>query len=308
MNRMSAPTRWYRRLMALAELKGDHTQQDVARTLGVSKSAITNWKGGTRPDPEQVKAAARAYDADALELLWIAYLDCDEPALASAGGRFGYYVARGMFEPYQPLDMSPFETRAIEGRYNLHLTNYVRWGTAELLKRELVERDIGGAVAEVGVGHGDFAWFLNYHFRDRRLYLFDTFSGFDSRDQDSDQQAGLPPEPYKFPAFSAGRVRDLLPYPDTVDFRVGWFPESAVGLEDETFAFVHVDVGLHRPTLAALEWFYPRLAVHGYLLVADYNTSHTPGVRRAVRDFASATRTTFVTLPDWSGTAVLAKV
>jgi hypothetical protein len=39
-------------------------------------------------------------------------------------------------------------------------------------------------------------------------------------------------------------VRDLLPYPDTVDFRVGWFPESAVGLEDETFAFVHVDVGL----------------------------------------------------------------
>jgi transcriptional regulator with XRE-family HTH domain len=66
--------------MALAELNGDHTQQDVAHTLGVSKGAITNWKGGMRPDPEQVKAAARAYGVDALELLRIAYLDGDEPA------------------------------------------------------------------------------------------------------------------------------------------------------------------------------------------------------------------------------------
>ena len=68
---------WYRRLMALAELNGDHTQQDVARALGVSKGAITSWKGGVRPDPEQVKTAARVYGADPLELLRIAYLDGD---------------------------------------------------------------------------------------------------------------------------------------------------------------------------------------------------------------------------------------
>jgi transcriptional regulator with XRE-family HTH domain len=77
MNCMSAPTPWYRRLMALAELNGDRTQQDVAHTLGVSKAAVTSWKGGTRPDPEQVKAAARAYGADPLELMRIAYLDGD---------------------------------------------------------------------------------------------------------------------------------------------------------------------------------------------------------------------------------------
>jgi len=225
-------------------------------------------------------------------------------ALVSASRRFGYYVARGIYAPYQPLDMSPFEKRAIGG-----LTNYVRWGTAELLKRELVERDIGGAVAEVGVAYGHFAWLLNHYFRDRRLYLFDTFSGFDSRDQDADRQAGLPSKPYALNyAISHEQLRDQLPHPDLVHLRVGWFPESAVGLEDETFAFVHVDVGLHHPTLAALEWFYPRLAVNGYLLVADYNTSHTPGVKRAVRAFASATGAAFVVLPDFSGTAVLTKV
>jgi transcriptional regulator with XRE-family HTH domain len=75
---MSAPTPWYRRLMALAELKGDHTQQEVAQALGVSKSAVTGWKQGTRPDPEQVQAAARVYGADLIELLTIAYADEDE--------------------------------------------------------------------------------------------------------------------------------------------------------------------------------------------------------------------------------------
>ena len=61
---MSRPSAWYRRLMALAELKGDHTQQDVAHTFGVSKATVTNWKDAMRPDPERVRAAAEIYDAD----------------------------------------------------------------------------------------------------------------------------------------------------------------------------------------------------------------------------------------------------
>ena len=83
MNRMRGPTPWYRRLMALAELHGDRTQQDVAKRLGVSKGAVTSWKGGIRPDPEQVKTAVRVYGVDALELMRIAYLDGDEAAQKS---------------------------------------------------------------------------------------------------------------------------------------------------------------------------------------------------------------------------------
>jgi transcriptional regulator with XRE-family HTH domain len=64
--------------MALAELHGDRTQQDVAKRLGVSKAAITSWKQGMRPDPERVREAAEAYDADELELLRIAYIE-DRP-------------------------------------------------------------------------------------------------------------------------------------------------------------------------------------------------------------------------------------
>jgi transcriptional regulator with XRE-family HTH domain len=72
------PTPWYRRLLALAELAGDRSQQDIAHTLGVSQSAITGWKQGTAPRPDQVKSAAAAYGADALDLLRIAYLSDDD--------------------------------------------------------------------------------------------------------------------------------------------------------------------------------------------------------------------------------------
>jgi O-methyltransferase len=226
--------------------------------------------------------------------------------MAFANARFGYYIVQGVHKPHQPLDTGPFKCRASgSGRY----LDYVRWATVELLKRELVERDIAGAIAEVGVMYGDFASLLNYHFRDRRLYLFDTFTGFDSRDQDADTKAGLPSEPYPLPEHIAvEQVLHRLPYPEMVDVRVGWFPESAVGLEDETFAFVHVDVGLRRPTLATLEWFYPRLAIHGYILMSDYNTSHTPGVRQAVREFITATGAAVVPLPDSPGSALLTKM
>jgi transcriptional regulator with XRE-family HTH domain len=56
--------------------------RDVAHTLGVSKSAVTSWKEGTRPNPEQVKAAAAAYGVDPLELLHIAYLSDGNPKAA----------------------------------------------------------------------------------------------------------------------------------------------------------------------------------------------------------------------------------
>jgi transcriptional regulator with XRE-family HTH domain len=69
---MSKPTAWYRRLVALAELKGDITQRDIAQRLGVSDAAVSLWKNGRPPKWESVIAAAEAYDFDPLELMRIA--------------------------------------------------------------------------------------------------------------------------------------------------------------------------------------------------------------------------------------------
>src|SRR3954469_19259810 len=60
--------------------------------------------------------------------------------------------------------------------------DYVRYSTLGLCYEEISENNVAGNVAELGVYKGDFSKRLNQLFPDKKLYLFDTFSGFDERD------------------------------------------------------------------------------------------------------------------------------
>jgi O-methyltransferase len=205
------------------------------------------------------------------------------------------YVAKGPMRPYHRLS-----------RASVNL-EFVRSATTELLAREVRDRRLPGAVAELGVFLGGYAAMLNRFFADRELYLFDTFDGFDARDVAADVASGLPSQPYPVPPTSADVVVARLPHRDKARIRAGWFPESARGLEDERFCFVHIDVGMQNPTASGLAWFHPRLVPGGYMLVADYNNTHAPGVRQAVREFTERTGNPYTVLPDFNGTAVFVK-
>lgn len=78
---MSRPkeTRWWKQLRARAEIAGDTQQQEIAATLGVSPTAVSKWSQGGPPRPENVIAAAHAYNVDPRELLAIAFIDDEEP-------------------------------------------------------------------------------------------------------------------------------------------------------------------------------------------------------------------------------------
>lgn len=223
-------------------------------------------------------------------------------ALIAVGDRFNLFVIQGVRS--QPT----INHRLFMGRTFWPTSlDYVRNSTAELLSRELHERKIGGAVAEVGVYQGNFAALLNHHFADRTLYLFDTFEGFDPRDVHIDKTNGWSLIPQDFDSTSVATLITKLPYPHKVKIQAGWFPESAKGCEDETFALVSIDVDLYQPILAALRWFYPRLSPGGYLLVHDYNNDDYMGVKHALRQFGDETGVTWSLLPDRRGSAVITK-
>lgn len=76
MNR-SKPTRWWRRLSAVAELAGDSQQKDIAESLGVSAAAVTKWRQGQLPSPQVVIRAAQVYSQDPQELMAIAFIDSE---------------------------------------------------------------------------------------------------------------------------------------------------------------------------------------------------------------------------------------
>jgi len=84
------------------------------------------------------------------------------------------------------------------------------------------------------------------------------------------------------------------------------YPATTEDLE-ESFALVSLDVDLYKPTVAGLDYFYPRLVKGGCIFIHDYNNRRYKGVRKAVDEFTEANGVPLVQLPDFAGTAVLSK-
>ncbi len=149
--------------------------------------------------------------------------------------------------------------------------DYVRLKTFELLVDEIRRGGIQGQIAELGVYRGHFAQFLNAAFPDRKLYLFDTFEGFDEKELLRELESGMIPvarDIYK--KTSVQTVLDKMEYKENVVIKQGFFPDSLKGLE-EKFAFVSLDCDWEESLYQGIAYFYPRLHQGGYLMIHDYN-------------------------------------
>lgn len=177
-----------------------------------------------------------------------------------------------------------------------------------LLLRDITERGVKGAMAELGVHRGRSARLLHHYCPERKLYLFDTFTGFSTKDFQSETIKLSYNQTQQFTdtnVESALREIDPIKCTNIVPV-VGWFPSTVTpAIAEETFAFVHLDADLEAPTAAGLDFFWPRLASGGFLVSHDYNA--WPGVRLAVERFRAQHRIAVVPMPDKSGSIVLAK-
>lgn len=178
-----------------------------------------------------------------------------------------------------------------------------------LLLRTVVECDVKGDLAEVGVYKGETAKLIHYFVPERDLYLFDTFEGFGPRSAASEQEKiGLSISESHFSDTNLEKVNQYIsPRNHNVIYRKGYFPESIPGeLYKHTFAFVHLDADLYEPTYKGLEFFYPRVSDGGMMVIHDYNA--WPGARKAVDDFFSSKSEIPIPMPDKSGSALVVKL
>lgn len=178
--------------------------------------------------------------------------------------------------------------------------DYVRLATLELLCRRLA--DIPGAAAELGVYRGFFARCINQLLPERKLYLFDSFEGFGEEAQASESFQAA----HRNTAIE--KVLAIMPYPEKVTVKPGFFPESLEGLE-ERFCLVSLDVDFYRTTLEGLRFFWPRIEKGGYLLLHDWGSPKLPGVAKALADFEGETgcRIPAIPLCDVGGSLILCK-
>ena len=154
------------------------------------------------------------------------------------------------------------------------------------------------SVAEGGVFQGEFAKEINTCFPNAKLYLFDTFEGFDKRDIVIEDKNDFSEEKEgHLHTTSEWLVLDKMPHKEKVIIRKGYFPETAKGLEDEQFVFVNLDFDLYNPILEGLRFFYPRMKTNGVILVHDYFNPGYQGVEKAVCDYEKEFGENLVKLP-----------
>ncbi len=181
----------------------------------------------------------------------------------------------------------------------------IRLSTIRLLADEINRKEIKGSIAELGVYKGYIAKELNILFKDRKLYLFDTFEGFDDRDlfyENKLEKSRIKKDDFKDTNIEV--VKAILPFKDKVVFCKGYFPETADEIEDK-YALVSLDTDLYLPTLNGLKYFYPRLSKGGCIIVHDYNSQQFPNVKKAVDDFYKTVDINVIPICDLHGSAVI---
>lgn len=151
-------------------------------------------------------------------------------------------------------------------------------------------RALAGSTAECGVfrgvGSALICKTLEGTYRDgRRHFGFDSFEGLSEPNARDRMASGKVVWKKGHLRSSREAVQEFLQEFPFCQLEKGWIPDSLAVARDEPFRLAHIDVDLHDPTKACLEFFYPRLVRGGILLLDDYGSAYCPGARAATDEF-----------------------
>jgi O-methyltransferase len=196
----------------------------------------------------------------------------------------------------------PEQVLRLEKNYRDKVRLYNFWFQVRRVRQEGVRGDF----AELGVYRGDSALLIHNLAPERKLHLFDTFSGFFEPDISMETGEAATYNWHNFADTDAEMVREKLGSSKGVIFHEGHFPETTIGNEHLTFSLVHIDADLYLPVKAGLEYFYPRLSPGGVIIIHDY-THKWEGLCRAVDQFVKEIPENLIHVPDMHGSVMIIK-
>lgn len=201
-----------------------------------------------------------------------------------------------------------------KGKYSKqeYMSDYYRYRTFEFIVEEIQTAKIEGCAAEFGVFRGTFSALINEKMPERKLFLFDTFEGFDKKEAKRESELGRSDEIFEYAhqQTSAERALAVMPFPEKCILCKGLFPSSVTKeTENEKYAFVSIDVDFEDSIYEGLKFFYPRLSSGGYIFLHDYNSAYLSGVKKAVQKYESEIGTVMRKVPiaDRAGTLIIVK-
>ncbi|OQP59967.1 hypothetical protein A3860_35585 [Niastella vici] len=218
--------------------------------------------------------------------------------------KFGEYQQQTNFLEFKDLE------KWMAGNYDNNIGDIGRFYFLNLCIDSLLEENIAGNVAEIGVYKGNSAYLLAKYARhpavNSNCYLFDTFEGFDAKDiQGIDSVINQ----HQFTDTSLEYVQKNVGTDKNIVYVKGYFPESLKQVGDlDSFSLVHIDCDLEKPIADSLNYFYPRMKKGGFLIMHDYSSLVWKGAKVAIDAFFKDKPEFVIPIPDKSGTCVIRKV
>jgi len=162
-----------------------------------------------------------------------------------------------------------------------------------------VTKNVIGNIAEVGVYSGGSAKLIKrFKNNDKKMYLFDTFSGLsDCNENDGEYLKN------GFFIYDYELVKKEFEDDKDVTLYKGYFPDSTnIDIDNDNFSLVHLDVDTYTSTLNCLNYFYDKMTKGGIIVIHDYQMhSQIDGVPLAVDEFLSDKNEIIITLNTTQG-------
>ena len=222
--------------------------------------------------------------------------------------RLGYRIIKAVLKKFNLIPCNVMRGLNKERKKFVfeHGVEYIRASSLELIANEIYDKNILGNVAELGVYRGDFAEIINKAFPDKKIYLFDTFEGFDERDKRTELGNNFSTVNQDFTQTSVELVLAKMERKENCIIKKGFFPETAEGIND-TFSFVSIDCDLYEPIIKGLHFFYEKLNSGGYIMLHDYNNKNYNGAKAALRKFCEEKKVSYFPICDAWGSAIIMK-
>ncbi|MCH9610660.1 MAG: hypothetical protein S4CHLAM81_06220 [Chlamydiales bacterium] len=184
-------------------------------------------------------------------------------------------------------------------RWRLHV---ILWAAQHGLQLE-------GDFIECGVNRGFLSAsvmeYLNWNSLDRHFYLLDTFCGLQEEKLTEKERQDGSMDRSKAQYFECfDDVKKNFQEFKNVYIVRGAIPDTLEQVQSSRVAYLSIDMNCALPEVAALEYFWPKLAPSAIVVLDDYaydtfNSTHEQ--RKAIDSFAKSVNTAVVSLPTGQG-------
>ena len=208
-------------------------------------------------------------------------------------------VDKNTWEPYftndQKMQLYFDGLEKSQNEWSDNFYKQLRFYSLQQLTHYVIQQKLEGDYVECGVWKGHSAYMISHILSENgfngKFHIFDSFEGGLSAKTEKDKNLIRKMSNEKVQKESdvfysiEDQVKSCLKNFGFISLYKGWIPNRFNEVEDRQFSFVHIDVDLYEPTLASLNFFYPKLVNNGVIVCDDYGLTQFPGAKKAVDEF-----------------------